>query len=235
MPSKVCKPDDFESHDSLNLRLTDIQHLCLNFVGCESFLESNSSDMFAVYETDLKDSIDSSSIFVRCYLSLIGKDTLLKCIAYVKEGLAFAWDSSLENFEYPYLCFQLVFFCSVFYFYSIYRLNSSCFCSILDAISSSIDEILSMNPSANVFVFGDFNVHHNNSLTYSDGTDRLYICSTEAFSWLRNCDQTFWLSFHWFSFRFKRDVPFYCADGDNPRFNWESLWQLKRCSMGVCL
>ena len=59
---------------------------------------------------------------------------------------------------------------------------SSCLCSILDAISSSIDEILSMNPSANVFVFGDFNVHHNDSLIYSDGADRLYICSTEAFS-----------------------------------------------------
>ena len=55
--------------------------LCLNFVGCESCLESNSSDMLAVYETDLKDSIDWSSIFVRGYLSLIGKDTLLKCIA----------------------------------------------------------------------------------------------------------------------------------------------------------
>ena len=59
---------------------------------------------------------------------------------------------------------------------------SSCFCSILDAISSSIDEILSVNPSANVFVFGDFNVHRNDPLTYSDGTDRLYICSTETFS-----------------------------------------------------
>ena len=81
MSSKVWKSDGFESHDSLNLRLTDIQHLCLNFVGCESFLESNSSDMLAVYETDLKDSIDSSSIFVRGYLSLIGKDTLLRCIA----------------------------------------------------------------------------------------------------------------------------------------------------------
>ena len=101
-------------------------------------------------------------------------------VVYVKERLAFAWDSSLENSEYPYLCFQLAFFCSVFYFYSIYRSMFSCFCSILDAISSSIDGILSMNPSANVFVFGDFNVHHNDSLTYSDGTDRLYICFTEA-------------------------------------------------------
>ena len=37
---------------------------------------------------------------------------------------------------------------------------------------SNIDEVLSINPSANVFVFGDFNVHHNDWLTYSGGTDR---------------------------------------------------------------
>ena len=39
-------------------------------------------------------------------------------------------------------------------------------------ISSKIDEVLSINPSANVFVFGDFNVHHKDWLTYSGGTDR---------------------------------------------------------------
>ena len=37
---------------------------------------------------------------------------------------------------------------------------------------SNIDEVLSINPSANVFVFGDFNVHHKDWLTYSGGTDR---------------------------------------------------------------
>ena len=41
-----------------------------------------------------------------------------------------------------------------------------------DSISSNIDEILSVNPSTNVFVFGDFNVHHKDCLTYSGGTDR---------------------------------------------------------------
>ena len=78
-----------------------------------------------------------------------------------------------------------------------------------------------MNPY--VFGFGDFNAHHNNSLTYSDGTDRLYICSAEAFSWLENRGLVFWLSFHWPSFRFKRDAPFYCTDGDNSRANWDNL------------
>ena len=29
-----------------------------------------------------------------------------------------------------------------------------------------------INPSANVFAFGDFNIHHNDWFTYSGGTDR---------------------------------------------------------------
>ena len=81
MSSKLCKPDNFESQDSLNLRFTNIQRLCVTFVGCESFLELNSPDILALYKTDLKDSIDSDNVFVRGYFSLIGKDTLLKCIA----------------------------------------------------------------------------------------------------------------------------------------------------------
>ena len=45
-------------------------------------------------------------------------------------------------------------------------------CTVFDSISSNIDEVLSINPSANVFVFGDFNVHHKDWLTSSSGTDR---------------------------------------------------------------
>ena len=43
---------------------------------------------------------------------------------------------------------------------------------VFDSISSNIDEVLSINPSANVFVFGDFNVHHKDWLTYSGGIDQ---------------------------------------------------------------
>ena len=45
-------------------------------------------------------------------------------------------------------------------------------CTVFDSISSNIDEVLSINPSANVFAFGDFNIHHKDWLTYSGGTDR---------------------------------------------------------------
>ena len=41
-----------------------------------------------------------------------------------------------------------------------------------DSTSSNIDKVLSINPSVNVFVFGDFHIHHKDWLTYSAGTDR---------------------------------------------------------------
>ena len=48
----------------------------------------------------------------------------------------------------------------------------SSLCTIFDSISFNINEVLSINPSGNVLVFGDFNFHHNGWLTYSGGTDR---------------------------------------------------------------
>ena len=44
---------------------------------------------------------------------------------------------------------------------------------VFDYISSKIDEVLSINPSANVFVVGDINIDYKDWLTYSGGTDRL--------------------------------------------------------------
>ena len=48
------------------------------------------------------------------------------------------------------------------------------FSSIADLLhlSCNIDEVLLVNRSANVLVFGDFNVHHKGWLTYSGETNR---------------------------------------------------------------
>ena len=96
--SKACKPDNFESLNCLNLSFTNIRGLCLNFVDCKSFLESNSPDILALCETNLDDSIDSGN-FSRGYLPLIQKDSsthMHGLAVYVKEGLSFAWDLSLQ-------------------------------------------------------------------------------------------------------------------------------------------
>ena len=58
------------------------------------------------------------------------------------------------------------------YFFFLHQSPSSSLCTVFDSISSNIDEVLSINPSPNVFVFVDFNVHHKDWLTYSSGTDR---------------------------------------------------------------
>ena len=58
------------------------------------------------------------------------------------------------------------------YFFFLYRSPSLLLCTAFDSISSNRDEVLLINPSANVFVFGNFNVHHKDWLTYSGGTDR---------------------------------------------------------------
>ena len=44
--------------------------------------------------------------------------------------------------------------------------------TVFYSISSDIDEVLLISPSANVFLFGDFNVHHKDWLTYSGETNR---------------------------------------------------------------
>ena len=91
---------------------------------------------------------------------------------YVKNGLPFARDLSLENSADSYSCFPLALLYSVPYFFFLYQSPSSSLCTVSDSISSNIEEVLSINPSANVFVFGDVSVHHKGWLTYSGGTDR---------------------------------------------------------------
>ena len=78
---------------------------------------------------------------------------------FVKEGLPFAWDLSLESSADSYLCFRLTLLHSLSYFFFLYQSPSLTLCTVFYSVSSKIDEVLSINPSVNVFVFGDFNVH----------------------------------------------------------------------------
>ena len=86
---------------------------------------------------------------------------------YVKEGLSFALDLSLENSAYSYFCFWLSLLHSVSYFFSLYWSLSFFLCMFFDFISSNIDEVLSINPSLSTH-----NVYYKDWLTYSSGTDR---------------------------------------------------------------
>ena len=80
----------------------------MNIQGLRSKLEPNSPDVIGLCETNLDDSTDSSNFSVRGYLLLIRKDSsthMYGLVVYVKEGLPFAQDLSLENSADSYLCF----------------------------------------------------------------------------------------------------------------------------------
>ena len=59
---------------------------------------------------------------------------------------------------------------SVFPFF-LYQ-SPSCLYTVFHAISSNIDDVLSLNLYANVFVFGGFKAYHKDELSYSGETDK---------------------------------------------------------------
>ena len=102
-------------------------------------------------------------------------------------------------------------YCTHVSFFSINHL----FCLYAQiSVFSNIDEVLSINLPANVFIFGDFNIHHRNWLTYSGGTDRLP--QMHLLRWLnlllRSLTMTltvmlFWISFFWGYYLFCNGFP----------------------------
>ena len=111
--SKRHKQDIFESHKSLKLYITNIWGLCSDLLGCESFLESNSCDILALYERNMDDLIDSGNFSVSGYIHLIQKDSVTHLhgfAVYVKEGLPFGCDLSLENYVHSYFVFDWLYF-----------------------------------------------------------------------------------------------------------------------------
>ena len=101
-------------------------------------------------------STDSGNFSVKGYLPLIRKDSITHMhglAVYVKEGLPFSQDLSLENSTDSYLSFPLVLIHSVPYFFFLYRSPSSPLYTVFDSTSSNIDQVLLINPSTDSFFF----------------------------------------------------------------------------------
>ena len=115
---------------------------------------------------------------MRVYLTLIPKDFVTHThglAVFVNERLSFTPDLSLEKSVDSHLWVQLALPYSVSYIYVRYQSLFSSLCTIFEAISSNIAEILSISPSANMVVFEGFNIHYKDWLTCSGGTERPYL------------------------------------------------------------
>ena len=110
------------------------------------------------------------SFSVSVYLPSIWKDSVTHthCLAvYVKEGLLFPQELSLENSEDSYSCVRLALLHLVPYFFFLHWSTSSSFWTTFYAIRYSQSTQLHY-----VFNFGDFNLYQKDWLTYFSGTNR---------------------------------------------------------------
>ena len=112
MLSKGCKPESFESRNSLKRSFMNICGLRLNFAEYESFLESNSPDILPLWETNLDDSIDTGNFSVMGYLPLTRKDCITHMhglAVYVKDFFLYGtylW-KTLQILTYAFNCLFL--------------------------------------------------------------------------------------------------------------------------------
>ena len=162
MLSKGSKPDNYEPHNFLKIFADIYKYLQPSFIFCcESFLESNSPGILALCETNLIDSQLILEIWWRSYLPLIQKDYY-----------SYAWSCSLcerrASFrtylqKTPWIPTSVV-----DWLYFAQHLTS--FSSINHLVCCCDSQAVSINSSANVCVFWDFNIHHKGCLTYSGGS-----------------------------------------------------------------
>ena len=98
--SKVPQPHTFESRSFLKLNFTNIWSLRSNLIGSESYLKPTSSDILALYETNIEKSIYSSNFSVWGFLHLIWKNSVShvhRIAVYVKRGISFERGTYLKK------------------------------------------------------------------------------------------------------------------------------------------
>ena len=162
------KSDTNKSPKPLSISFSNINGLRSKFTDIESFLHHSSPDIFAMSETNLNSSIGSSEFSVTGYLPLSRLDSssyMLGLGVFVRDDLPISRETSLEDLTKSFMCFRVSLLHSTSYLFFLYRSPSNQSCAVLDSVSESIDKALISHPTANIFVFGDFNVHHSDWLS----------------------------------------------------------------------
>ena len=156
------KPANSKSPTPFTLAFSNIRGLRTNFSDVESFLSLHSPDILALCETNLNPGM-LNDFSVPGYLPLFRKDSSIHMHGlgiYARTNLPIARQVDLEDLTESFMCFKLSLLKSTTFLFFLYRSPSSQNCSVIQSVSNNIDQALSSHNSANVFVFGDFNVHH---------------------------------------------------------------------------
>ena len=156
---------------NLTLSFSNIRGLRSNFTELTQFLNTESPDLLAVSETRLASDIQSSEVTPDGYvLHRLDKAPCHGLALFAKPSLPLVRLSEYEDSRFEFLPFIAHLEKSTLLLFFLYR-SPSATSEVFDVISDKIDSLLGKYPSAQVAVFGDFNVHNTEWLNFSRTTD----------------------------------------------------------------
>ena len=162
---------DSNHSSSLKLCFSNIRGLRSNFDEVSHFLHVRSPDLLALSETKLDSSVSSSEFTPDGYtFHRMDKAPSHGLALFAKTSLPLRRLRESEDPRHEYLAFLAPLPSTTLILFFLYR-SPSTDCEILSVISDKLDSLLQRYPTAEVAVFGDFNVHNIDWLVHSRTTD----------------------------------------------------------------
>ena len=158
-------PQDFK------ICFSNIRGFRSNFKEVSCHLKGESPDIFALSETRLDSSVPSSEFTPDGYiLHRLDRAPSHGLALFAKKSLPLRRLTQAEDTRHEYLAFIAPLPRITLLMFFLYR-SPSTDCEMINVISDKLDYLLQQYPSAEVAVFGDFNVHHVDWLIHSRTTD----------------------------------------------------------------
>ena len=155
----------------LRISFSNVRGLRSNYDDINIFLQGKSPDLLALSETRLDPSVSSSDVTPDGYIfHRMDKAPCHGLGVYAKTSLPLRRLRSSEDPRHEYLAFIAPLQKTTLLLFFLYR-SPSTNADIFNVLSDKIDSLLQEYPSAEVAVFGDFNVHNVDWLVHSRTTD----------------------------------------------------------------
>ena len=166
-----CGSNGSTRNSRFSVSFSNIRGLRSNFAELSQFLSAKSPDVLAVSETRLSSEIPSCEVTPDGYvLHRLDRSPCHGLAVFAKPGLPLVRLTEYEDSNHEFLSFACHLEQTTHLLFFLYR-SPSATSDIFDVISDKIDSLLTKYPSAKVSVFGDFNVHNKEWLTFSRTSD----------------------------------------------------------------
>ena len=153
---------------SLHINFCNIRGLSSNFNSVEHHLSSTKPHLLFLAETQVSEATISNLYSVPSYCLYPNFKSKSGCCVYVRSNITCARVPEYESSDFSTLWLRLNYNSHAKYFCFVYLSpNSTDYQKFFNYLTSKVEHILSLSPSSEVSILGDFNVHHRDWLSSS--------------------------------------------------------------------